>query len=158
MAQRGSLASLFAVAAITLHACAAGDGRYLDERGRPLAHPYAQAIGSKFGSASFAPTYSEIVTVFFEQFCTECHAGASPSKGLDLSEETAYDALVGVSSLQRSGVNRVQPGDPDNSYLVIKLEGGGGMAGRQMPRGKPARPQEEIDTIRAWIADGAPRN
>ncbi len=138
--------------------CDPGDGSTLDESGRPIEHPYAPGLGSKFGAAVFPPTYRGISSGFFDQFCSSCHGGASPSKGLDLSESEGHDQLVDIPAVQRSSLDRVTPGDSDNSYLIIKLEGGPNMAGRRMPRGLPARPQEEIDTIRMWIDEGAPKN
>jgi hypothetical protein len=49
---------------------------------------------------------------------------------------------------------RVAPGDPDNSYLIQKLEGTASV-GVQMPEGGPPLPQDRIDVIRQWISDGA---
>ena len=50
--------------------------------------------------------------------------------GLDLSSEAAaYAALVDVASVQRPGIRRVAPGDPDGSYLVHKLEGRSSISG-----------------------------
>ena len=53
---------------------------------------------------------------------------------------------------------RVAPGNPDDSYLVIKLEGSSRMVGQQMPRGRDPLSAEQIGTVRQWIADGAPNN
>lgn len=61
--------------------------------------------------------------------------------------------LVGIQSGQDAGLQRVEAGDPDNSYLVQKLEGTAS-SGQQMPPGA-ALPQSEIDVIRQWITDGA---
>lgn len=138
--------------------CDPGDGETLDDSGRPIEHPYAPGIGSKFGSAVFPPTYRGISSGFFDQFCANCHGGAAPSKGLDLSEDEGYYQLVDIPSVQRNALDRVTPGEPNSSYLIIKMEGGPSMAGRRMPRGLPPRPQEEIDTIRMWIDEGAPNN
>lgn len=142
----------------TLIACGPGDGSELDERGRPLEYPWAPGIGSKIGSAVFEPTYEDIAIEFLEPFCADCHAGPGSSDGLDLTLERAYDEMVDVPALQNSSLDLVEPGDPENSYLIIKMVGGARMSGRIMPRGRPARPESEIDIIRAWIADGAPRN
>ena len=51
----------------------------------------------------------------------------------------------------------MEPGDPDNSYLVIKNEGRQSV-GSRMPLGGAA--QDEIDqaNIRNWIAQGALNN
>jgi hypothetical protein len=51
-------------------------------------------------------------------------------------------------------LKRVDPGDPDNSYLVQKVEGTAAVGGR-MPLGGSRIPQEEIDLIRQWISEGA---
>jgi len=48
----------------------------------------------------------------------------------------------------------VAPGDPDNSYLVQKVEGTAAV-GSQMPLGGPALSQSQINDIRQWIQDGA---
>ena len=69
----------------------------------------------------------------------------------------SHAALVNVSSLQVAQ-DRVEPGDPDNSYLIRKLEGDAGIVGSRMPQGGPFLDQATIDTIRQWINDGAPNN
>jgi len=150
--------SLALICAAAVGACGPGDGSQLDERGRPLAYPFAPGTGSRIGSAVFAPAYDDIAIEFLEPFCADCHAGASASEGLDLTFEAAYDDLVGVYSLQRSNLLLVEPGAPDRSYLIIKMKGGSEMAGRIMPRGRAARPQCEIDVVRQWIANGAERD
>lgn len=62
--------------------------------------------------------------------------------------------LVGIASSQNAGILRVAASDPNNSYLIQKLEGTAA-TGQQMPLGAAALPQSEIDTIRQWITDGA---
>ncbi len=54
-------------------------------------------------------------------------------------------------------LDRVEPGDPDNSYLIHKLEGTQAV-GDRMPQGGPFLDEETIGDIRQWIADGAPNN
>ena len=51
-------------------------------------------------------------------------------------------------------LNRVEPGDPDMSYLVWKIEGRSGIVGARMPLGG-VLPDENIQTIRDWIEAGA---
>ena len=48
----------------------------------------------------------------------------------------------------------MQPGNPDNSYLVHKIEGRAAV-GARMPLGGAPLPQASIDLIRQWIQDGA---
>jgi hypothetical protein len=143
--------------ALAVAGCGAGDGSSLDEQGRSPAHPYAPGLASKYGSLAFEPSYRGVSEVFFARLCTACHAGASAARGLDLSPAAAYDELVRVPSEERSALARVEPGAPERSYLVIKLAGGREMSGRRMPRNQPARPDDEIERVRTWIAEGAQR-
>ena len=95
------------------------------------------------------------------QACTDCHSdqGRNPSGGLNLLDGRAHAALVGVGSTGKPGAVRVIPGDPDNSYLVKKLEGAADIAGVRMPRGTgPYLTQGQILVIRRWIQIGAPNN
>ncbi len=103
----------------------------------------------------FGPGFSEIQAAVLTPSCASstCHAGGSPAAGLNLDSANSYTMLVGVQSSQDPGFMRVEPGDPDNSYLVQKLEGTASGGGPMPPNG--ALPQADIDTIRQWISDGA---
>jgi hypothetical protein len=93
--------------------------------------------------------------------CVNCHTsvGRIPPVGLDLTSGNSYSRLVGVSSVQRPGVLRVAAGDPDNSYLVHKLEGRSDIVGGRMPRGNgPFLTDGQMLVIRRWIAAGAANN
>jgi hypothetical protein len=52
----------------------------------------------------------------------------------------------------------VTVGNPDNSYLVRKLEGTAGITGSRMPLGGPPLDAALIANVRAWITAGAPNN
>lgn len=104
-------------------------------------------------------TLTAIQTSIFSTSCalSGCHVGGGGGLpgALDLGQGRAFTNLVGVSSTERPALNRVEPGDPDNSYLVRKVEGGPNIAGSRMPLGRPNLSQAQIDLIRQWIADGA---
>lgn len=104
------------------------------------------------------PTLSSIQTNVFSTSCavSGCHAGPNPQQGLNLSEGLAHDNLVNVQSRERPELLRVEPGAPDSSYLVHKVEGRPNIVGQQMPAGGAPLSQEEIDAIRTWIEQGAP--
>jgi hypothetical protein len=82
-----------------------------------------------------------------------CHAGTFPPADPPLDAELAYGALVGVPSYQ-APMNLVEPFEPANSYLVVKLRG----TGSPMPIGDAALDESEIQAIEAWIANGAPND
>ena len=93
--------------------------------------------------------------------CIGCHTdqGRTPLAGLNLVEGRAYDNLVGRPSTGKPGAIRVIPGDPDNSYLVKKLEGHPDIAGQRMPRGNgPFLSEGQMLVIRRWILEGAQNN
>ena len=85
-----------------------------------------------------------------------CHTEGSASG--DLSLDDGYATTVGVESTV-AGLNLVEPGDLDNSYLWLKIEGsheGVGGEGSSMPLGESLSDPDEA-LIRAWILDGAPQ-
>jgi hypothetical protein len=89
-----------------------------------------------------------------------CHSGPSGDNlpgGMDLSSaDASFSNLVGVASRQQPALSRVAAGDPDNSYLVQKIEGTAA-SGSRMPLGGGALDQAVIDDIRLWITNGANR-
>lgn len=89
-----------------------------------------------------------------------CHSGPAGNPlpaGMDLTNaDASFANLVGVASSQQPALLRVAAGDPDNSYLVQKIEGTAA-SGARMPLGGGALTQAIIDDIRQWISDGATR-
>jgi hypothetical protein len=114
------------------------------------------------------PTLSSIQHEIFETSdssgrtpCVQCHTnvGRNPLGGLNLTAGNSYAALVNVASLLKPGATRVIPGNPDGSYLIQKLEGAAGIAGRRMPfNGPPYLTDGQILVIKRWIEIGAPNN
>ena len=112
------------------------------------------------------PTFSSIQQEIFSSgdssgrpACTNCHnAIGSRFNGLDLSPAVSYSNLVNVASRAKAGAVRVIPGDPENSYLIHKLEGRSTIAGVRMPLGGPFLETGQILVIRRWIEIGAPNN
>lgn len=103
------------------------------------------------------PTLESIQENIFNTTCavSGCHAASSASAGLDLSSANARANLVGVESTGVPSLFRVDPGNADDSYLVLKLEGDDRIAGNRMPLGRPPLPPSQIDVIREWIDGGA---
>jgi hypothetical protein len=107
--------------------------------------------------------FDQIQTEIFNQNCLSagCHNGAAQAGGLNLSEGVSYDDLVDVLSENAvaadRGLLRVEPFEPDDSFLIIKLTNPALGEGTRMPQGANPLPASDIEMIRAWIADGAPR-
>lgn len=127
-----------------LGACA-GNGDGLDENGRPVEE----------SGGALQPTFQSIQDNVFTPVCTACHAGAGAPLGLRLDEGSSYALLVNAASAEVPSLQRVQPGNPDQSYLIQKLEGSATVGGR-MPLNGPPLPADTIAVIRQWISDGAP--
>jgi len=91
--------------------------------------------------------------------CINCHApigGRAAAAGMSLVAGSSYASLVGVPSLLKPGAVRVIPGDPENSYIVHKLEGRPDIVGLRMPRGTgPFLTDGQMLVIKRWIALGA---
>lgn len=134
----------FVVPALLLLAACAGNGEGLDENGEPI--PPAPAPNTDF---------QEIQATIFTPICTNCHIGAGAPQGLRLDAANSYALLVNVASNEVPALLRVNPGNPDASYLVQKIQGNAAVGGR-MPLGGQPLPQDRIDLVRSWIAAGAP--
>ena len=103
------------------------------------------------------PTLDEIQAAVFAPSCASCHTGpAGPMMpaGLDLSNaDASFAGLVNTPSVGNALIDRVEPGQPDNSYLIQKMEGNAG--GIMPPTGMLN--QSVINDIREWIQNGAVR-
>ncbi|MBI4510082.1 MAG: hypothetical protein HY698_10645 [Deltaproteobacteria bacterium] len=89
-----------------------------------------------------------------------CHSGSTPAEDLDLTPARAYLGLVGVPSVQQPSLLRVKPGDPGQSYLIIKL-GLGDQGLRQkkiMPQNNRPLCPEKLAAVERWISAGAFEN
>src|SRR5476649_43484 len=108
----------------------AGNGEGLNQKGEP--------IGSSSGGSSGTITadFQSIQDNVFTPICSKCHIGASAPEGLQLDAGHSYNLLVGVPSSEQPNLLRVKPGDPDDSYVVHKIEGQPGISGGQMPLGE----------------------
>jgi uncharacterized protein (TIGR03118 family) len=108
-------------------------------------------------------TLAQIQAAVFTPICSGCHNGSNPPGGAlpgsqNLTAGNSFAALVGVASLEQPTLRRVKAGDPDNSYLIQKLEGTAGISGSRMPLGGPFLDQATIDQIKSWITSGAANN
>jgi hypothetical protein len=138
------------VAAMLLSICGcAGNGEGLDANGRPLDETTV--------TIALSADFQSIQDNVFTPICSACHVGGGAPMGLRLDAANAYTLLVGVPSTEVPAILRVKPGDPDNSYIIQKLEGHAAV-GARMPFGGPYLSTDTIAFIRQWITDGAAQN
>jgi hypothetical protein len=138
-------------------ACAAGcagNGQGLDANGQPIGAGGGSSSGG--GTGEVTADFESIQENVFTPICSKCHIGGSAPEGLQLDAAHSYNLLVGVPSNEQPNLDRVKAGDPDDSYLVHKIEGLAGISGGQMPLGETPLPEATINAIRQWIANGAP--
>jgi hypothetical protein len=108
-----------------------------------------------------------------------CHVPGNPTGGLILAPGFTYAQIVDVPAGEMNGiqldggtVNYVTPGDPDDSYVNIKINASllaalktslgaaGGRTGTQMPAPSTGSTltQTQLEAIATWIEQGAPNN
>ncbi len=126
----------------------------LDANGQPIG---GGSCGGG-GGTTLMPTLASIQANVFTPSCAfaGCHGGASAQQGLRLDPGFSADTLIGIASPSSASLVRVVPGNPNNSFLIQKLEGTQTLGGR-MPLGGPFLSQADINVIRQWIANGALR-
>ncbi len=117
---------------------------------------FVSSSPSTYAQNRRSPTLAQVQAVF-DRTCVRCHSGHTPPRGLNLSPGHAGQ-IIGSPSTGLPTMMLVEPGDPDRSYLFLKitdqhLQAGG--SGRRCPIGQPPLPQNELDLIRRWIESGA---
>lgn len=156
------LAVLFVAA--TLAGCS-GDGSSLGPDGRPLAadndangDENGDANGDENGDGDGAAkvTLAVLSMEIFTPNCTfsGCHGGSFLSANMSLEADRIAGEIIGVAS-SGSDLNRIEPGNPEASYLLKKVRGDGDV-NSQMPLNRTPLTADQIELIRAWIEAGAP--
>jgi mono/diheme cytochrome c family protein len=106
--------------------------------------PFAGGRAGAADKPSGAPAFNADVRPIFQAYCTECHGeAAKPKGGLDLRLRRLV--LEGGNS-----GSAVVPGRPADSLLLERVQGG------EMPPGKTKLSAAQVETLRRWVAAGAP--
>lgn len=106
------------------------------------------------------PRFTAAVWPIFAERCVGCHFIEDQPPRLFLPEQALPLLLEGRSPTV--ALRWVEPGAPERSYLMLKMLGTHatvGGAGTIMPPvfdGVEPTPPEALETVRAWIAGGAP--
>lgn len=103
-------------------------------------------------------TFTRVQNEVFTPTCAlaGCHDLNGQQGGLVLTTGRSYANVVNVSSTGLPALRRVQPGDPDSSYLYRKLTGAG-IVGERMPL-VGTLDESRIRLVRDWIRRGAPND
>lgn len=102
------------------------------------------------------PTLAELSAAVFTPSCATagCHASRFTQGNLILEAGDALlERLLADSTI---GMPHITPGDPDNSYLFLKVTGeflDVGGAGTRMPSGRPLS-ASQTELLRQWILAG----
>ena len=104
----------------------------------------ATAVVVLGGARGAAPRFSADAQPIFTGKCIACHPVAYPY--LDLRPGRSYDQLVRVAAATRPAFERVVPGKPEFSYLLIHPPD---------PSLRGVLDADDRATIEAWIRAGA---
>jgi hypothetical protein len=108
------------------------------------------------------PSYSKQIEPLLERSCVSCHGAGSRAAGLVLdSPQAIASTAVSRRSTGWPHFDRIESARPDWSYLIFKIIGWKGIAGRRMPSSLTDIPaqaltQQEQRLLSDWIAVGLP--
>ena len=108
-------------------------------------------------------TYHEIQDYIFDKSCANsaCHAAPANAGNLNLTYGLSYQDMIGRvpqnPAAAAAGMKLIDPGNPENSFLLTKLMDTTPEQGARMPFNAGTLHSGKIDAIRTWIAAGAPQ-
>ncbi len=135
----------------------------------------AGGAGAAGSAGATTESLAAIQADIFNVSCSfsSCHSPEGKHGNLVLGKSdvvtstSVHAALVGVTADIDKSLVRVRPGDPDNSFLMMKLHAASGgfkvtkcdeqttVCGDPMPQGAPALEASQIARIERWITQGA---
>lgn len=120
----------------------------------PAAASAAEAAPATSGAA--------VMQIFAERCATrKCHGGEKPKEQLDLSTAARVKATaIGIDAEEQTSLKRILPGNPEASYLFLKItkrrRNDSRIKWKAMPPdAAQALDDKQIALIEAWIKSGA---
>jgi len=103
-------------------------------------------------------TFTRVQNEVFTPSCgvAGCHDADIQQAGMILIAGRSYAQIVGKESTEVPSLKRVEPGNPDASYLYRKIAGGS-ITGERMPL-VGSLDASKIALVRDWIRRGAPND
>jgi hypothetical protein len=125
--------------------------------------------GAGDGRTHDYPSFSDDVMAVVVKNCAlaACHGSQQSNLNIYLPGDPAVVYSEFQKTSPTTGLKFIEPGNPDQSYVMLKLDGKqgtlgskcpSGNCGTEMPPGDPDGtliPQDERDAVRAWISAGA---
>lgn len=101
-------------------------------------------------------SYSKDIQPIFNSSCAlgGCHDSGTSRSGVNLSSYNSAINSIGA----RYDTLIILPGNPSGSPIVDKISNNNPQFGQRMPLSGSALSSARIDSIFAWIEDGAPNN
>lgn len=139
--------------AVTTFGCG-GDGSTLGPDGTPMVDD--DVVDGGDTTAVVTVTLAQLSAEIFTPSCavSGCHGASNPAEGMSLTSSAIAASIINVTSNQRPNLKRIDPGNPDGSYLLQKVRGTG--ANNQMPLGGAPLSGAKIQLIVDWVTAGAP--
>jgi hypothetical protein len=98
-------------------------------------------------------SYSADVRPILEKYCLDCHVPGGAGHAASGFDMSSYESLMKGGNFGPF----VIPGDPLTSTLNMLVEGRADPSIR-MPHGRGALTEDEIETLRVWVQQGARNN
>ena len=137
--------------------------RVSDGENRPIIQQKTITVGKEGFAHGSTSTFEMIQSEIFSQSCisASCHSSTTQAGGLSLEQGVAYENLVNArpanTRAQQMGWRRVVRGQPEKSFLMIKLLSPGKGFGSRMPHSTRGLHEQKIEAVRRWILADAPR-
>jgi hypothetical protein len=118
------------------------------------------AEDTEFFRSTVAPIFGDPFSDFTPHPCGYCHYPGSPDSPDFTQPFDPVEGIVGVSARFRPDLKLVEPGNPDASFLVMKLEATepSSEIGAPMPRNYEPLSETQAAIIERWIIEGARNN
>jgi hypothetical protein len=105
------------------------------------------------GGSGLEPTWDNVRDEVLVKSCgfDACHAPPGSAQfGVD--NDSLADDFIEVPAFQDESYFLVDPGNPDDSYLLMKLEATAGISGDAMPPPDGGMEAARVQLVRDWIA------
>lgn len=116
--------------------------------------------GAANAGAGSAISFARDIAPVLQNRCATCHLTGQEAGNMALHAGGAYASMVNIPSIE-SKLLRVKPGFPEQSYLMLKLEGkhlDAGGSGQRMPLAQSPLDEATLGMLRDWITAGALKN